>query len=75
MIEGAASIAEMICRYAVVESLYPLAPPRGKAGEELARALSKLYAAILIYESKAKAFFGQSSASESPTSFNSWDTC
>jgi hypothetical protein len=61
VVEGAASIAEMICRYAIVEDLYLLSALL--AADELLRALVQLYATIIIYLSKAKAYFHQNSTS------------
>ncbi|KFY32484.1 hypothetical protein V493_00153, partial [Pseudogymnoascus sp. VKM F-4281 (FW-2241)] len=59
-IEGAALMAEMICRYAVFEDLYLRST--SLATDELKRALVQLYAAIMIYLSKAKRYFDQNSA-------------
>ena len=61
MIEGAASIAEMICRYAILEDIYLRST--SPAADELTRALIHLYAAIMIYLSKAKSYFNQNPAS------------
>ena len=61
MIEGVASIAELICRYAIVQKYYPQSA--STADDELERALIKLYAAIMVYLSKAKSYFNQNSAS------------
>ena len=60
VVEGAESIARMIGRYAVFEQIY--LGSRSKASTELENALIKLYSAILMYQSKAKHFFDQSSA-------------
>jgi hypothetical protein len=61
VIESATSIAEIICRYAVVENIYlQVATP---ASDELERALVQFYAAILIHLSKAKSYFQENSAS------------
>ncbi|KFY17970.1 hypothetical protein V492_00220, partial [Pseudogymnoascus sp. VKM F-4246] len=60
LIEGAALMAEMICRYAVFEDLYLRST--SLATDELKRALIQLYAAIMIYLSKAKRYFDQNSA-------------
>ena len=67
MVEGAASIAEIICRYAIYEKVYlqPPSPPIDSsllAINELQRALIKFYVAIMIYLSKAKSYFEQNSA-------------
>ena len=61
MVESANSIAEIICRYKIFEKVYLQYP--SPAADELQRALIKLYAAILIYLSKAKSYFEQNSAS------------
>ena len=63
MIESAALTAELIPRYAIFEDVYLQSASR--ATDELRRALVKLYAAILIYLSKAKSYFEQRSASQS----------
>ena len=60
MIEGAASVAEMICRYAVFEELYLRSTSH--ATDELKRALVQLYTAILIYLSKVKSYYDQNTA-------------
>ena len=60
--EGVAYIAELICRYTVVQNLYIYSA--SAACEELERALVHLYAAIMIYLSKAKCYFDQNSASQ-----------
>jgi hypothetical protein len=62
VIEGAASIAEIICRYAIFEDVY--LQSTSPATDELTRALIQLYAAIVIYLSKAKSYFNQDSASQ-----------
>jgi hypothetical protein len=61
VIEGAASIAEIIYRYAIFEDVYlqSISP----ATEELKRALVQLYAAIMVYLLKAKSYFNQNLAS------------
>ena len=59
VVEGAESIARMIGRYAVFEQIYLRS--RSKASTELENALIKLYSTILMYQSKAKHFFDQSS--------------
>jgi hypothetical protein len=61
VVEGAASIAEIICRYAVFEELY--LQPTSPATNELKRVLVQLYAAIMIYLSKARSYFEQNSPS------------
>ena len=60
--DGATTIAEMICRYAIVEDLYL----RHKSSEvdELKRALVQLYVAIMVYLSEVKSYFDQNSASQ-----------
>jgi hypothetical protein len=55
-------MAELICRHAVLEHLY--LGQRSKAAEELQRALVTLYAALLIYLSKAKQYLEQSTAGQ-----------
>lgn len=62
MVEGLAWIAELICRHAVLEDLY--LRETSKAAEELQRALVTMYAAVLIYLSKAKRYLEQGSASQ-----------
>jgi hypothetical protein len=61
-VEGLAEIAELICRYAVTESLYSQAA--SKSDEGLKRAVVKLYASILGYLSKANQYFKQGTASQ-----------
>jgi hypothetical protein len=61
VVENAASIGEIICRYAVFENVYLQSP--SAADDELQRALVKFYAAIMIYLSKVKSYFDQKSAS------------
>ncbi|OCK86125.1 hypothetical protein K432DRAFT_341989, partial [Lepidopterella palustris CBS 459.81] len=60
VVEGIEWIAELICRHAVIEHLY--SQSTSEAAGELERALVKLYAAILIYLSKAKYYLEQGSA-------------
>ena len=60
MIESAASVAEMICRYAVFEDLYLRSI--SLATDKLRRALVQLYTAILIYLSKVKSYYDQKTA-------------
>lgn len=55
-------MAELICRYAVFEDLYLRST--SLATDELKRALVQLYAAIMIYLSKARRYFDQNSASK-----------
>ncbi|KFA71872.1 hypothetical protein S40288_07723, partial [Stachybotrys chartarum IBT 40288] len=55
VLEGVSWVAELICRYAVVERLY-------SSQGELRRVLIKLYIAILIYLSKAKLYLEKGSA-------------
>jgi hypothetical protein len=61
-VEGLAEIAELICRYAVIEALYKQAA--SKADEGFKRAVVKLYASILGYLSKANQYFKQETASQ-----------
>jgi len=63
IVEGIASIVESIFRCAAVEALYPLTG--SAAARELERALVHMYAAIMVYLSKAKSYFEQNSASRS----------
>ena len=63
VVEGATSIAEIICRYAIFEDIYLRS--LSAATNELERALVKLYAAIMIYLSKAKSYFDQNTAGKS----------
>ncbi|OSS52664.1 hypothetical protein B5807_02918 [Epicoccum nigrum] len=60
VVEGLAEIAELICRYAVTETLYNQAA--SKADEGLKRAMVKLYASILGYLSKANQYLKQGTA-------------
>jgi hypothetical protein len=57
-----ASIAEVICRYAVFENVYLQAISSGD--DEFERALIQFYATVLIYLSKAKSYFEENSASQ-----------
>ena len=59
VVEGAESIARMMGRYAVFEQIYLRSI--SKASIELENALIALYSTILMYQSKAKHFFDQSS--------------
>ena len=61
MIEGVASITELICRYAIVQEYYTRST--SAAGDELERSLIKLYSAIMLYLPKAKCYIDQNSAS------------
>lgn len=60
VVEGAESIARMIARYAVFEKIYLRST--SKASTELENALVQLYSTVLMFQSKAKHFFDQSSA-------------
>lgn len=60
VVEGAEKIARMISRYAIFEEIYLQRTSRARG--ELQDTLVRLYATILLYLSKAKAFFGQNSA-------------
>ena len=60
VVEGAESIARMLGRYAIFEEIY--LRRTSKASMELENALVRLYSTILMYESKAKRFFDQSSS-------------
>ena len=62
MVEGAASIAEMISRYAIFEELY--LQSASSAANKLKGALVQLYAATMIYLSKAKSYFDQNTGSK-----------
>lgn len=66
VVESAASIGEIICRYAVFEDVYLQSP--SSAADELQRALVTFYAAIMIYLSKVKSYFEQNSSGESDIS-------
>ncbi|KAK7403729.1 hypothetical protein QQX98_010501 [Neonectria punicea] len=57
LLESTANIAELICRNALVESLKN--GSSSPAADELSRALVKLYASILTYLAKAKAYYRQ----------------
>ncbi|MCJ1224751.1 hypothetical protein MMC12_001396, partial [Toensbergia leucococca] len=59
-IESATSIAEKICRYAIVEDLYLC--HKSPATDELKRALIQSYVAIMTYLSKVKFYFDQNTA-------------
>ncbi|MCJ1332013.1 hypothetical protein MMC10_008705 [Thelotrema lepadinum] len=60
VIEGIEIIAELICRYAIVEDLYPQSS--SAAGIELEKALVKLYAAILTCLSRARRYLEERKA-------------
>ena len=60
VVEGAESIARMLGRYAIFEEIYLYRT--SKASMELENALVRLYSTILMYQSKAKRFFDQSSS-------------
>ena len=62
VLEGAASIAEMISRYAIFEELY--LQSASSAANQLKGALVQLYAATMIYLSKAKSYFDQNPGSK-----------
>jgi len=58
VVEGVETISRMISRYAIFEDIYLRRP--SMATEELQDALIGLYAAVLLYLSRAKSFFEQS---------------
>ena len=60
MIENAASVAEIICRYAVFEDLY--LQSISLTTDKLRRALVQLYTVILIYLLKVKSYYDQKTA-------------
>lgn len=60
VVESAASIAEIICRYAIFEAVY--LTDSSAATNELRKSLVQFYAAILIYLSKVRAYFDQNTA-------------
>lgn len=60
VVEDVAWIAELICRHAVLEGLY--LRQTSNAAEELQKALVTLYAAVLIYLTKAKQYLEEGSA-------------
>lgn len=64
MAEGVEFISNLITRYAIVEQLYLQKPLTAK--DQLIKAITKLYAAVLKYLSKANRFYGRNSAGESP---------
>jgi len=59
VVESAASIGEIICRYAIFEDVYLQSP--SPATDELQRALVRLYTVIMIYLSRVKSYFEQNS--------------
>lgn len=63
LLESTLHIAECICRNAVVESL--VNGSSSPTAAELSRALVKLYASILVYLAKARAYYRQNTPSES----------
>lgn len=67
--EGLAEIAEIICRHAILEDLY--CGRTSIAAGELQRALVVLYATVLQYLSKARAYLKQGSIGRSADLF-SW---
>ncbi|KAH6665987.1 hypothetical protein B0J14DRAFT_678599 [Halenospora varia] len=60
VVESAASIGEIICRYAVFEDVYLHSP--SPTTNKFRRALVKFYAAIMVYLLKVKSYFEQNSA-------------
>jgi hypothetical protein len=72
VVEGLARIAELICRFAVVEDLY--LQGTSKAAQELDRAVVKLYSSILGYLSKAKQYLEQGTTSTHTISSRLWMT-
>jgi len=61
VVEGAESISRLIGRYAIFEEIYLL--QASDVRTELESALTRFYASILLYLSKARSFFEQSTAS------------
>ena len=59
VVKGVESIARLIGRYAIFEDVY--LRRTSKATTELENALIQLYSTILLYQSKVKSFFDQSS--------------
>ena len=59
VVEVAESIARIIGRYAIFEDIY--LRRISKASKELENAIVRLYSTILMYQSKARSFFDQSS--------------
>ena len=65
VVESAETIARSISRYATFEQIYlGHDASASRAVEGLKKALVKLYAAILIYLSKAKKYFEESTPSQ-----------
>ncbi|KAF2790514.1 hypothetical protein K505DRAFT_78949 [Melanomma pulvis-pyrius CBS 109.77] len=60
LVEGLARIAELICRYAVVEGIY--LQGKSQAARNLESVLVKLYVEILSYLSKAKQYVERGTA-------------
>ncbi|KAH7119554.1 hypothetical protein B0J11DRAFT_582082 [Dendryphion nanum] len=60
IVEGLARIAELICRFAIVENLY--LQGTSEAAKELERTVVKLYSGILGYLSKARRYLEQGTA-------------
>ena len=60
MAEGVEFISNLITRYAIVEQLYLQRVSIAK--DQLIKAITKLYAAVLKYLSKANRYYGQNSA-------------
>lgn len=63
MAEGVEFVSNLITRYTIVEQLYLQNPSTAK--DQLIKAITKLYAAVLKYLSKANRFYGRKSAGES----------
>jgi hypothetical protein len=63
VIEGLAHIAELICRYALIESLFLYTASKTAATAGLERAIVKLYASVLLWLSKARQHLEQSTTS------------
>lgn len=55
VVEGAKAMASVISRYAILEDIY--LHRTSKAIQELQDALVRFYTTVLLYLSKAKAFF------------------
>jgi hypothetical protein len=72
VVEGLARIAELICRFAVVEELY--LQGTSKAAQELDRAVVRLYSSILGYLSQARQYLEQGTASMHTLSTRLWMT-
>jgi hypothetical protein len=68
VIDSAATIAEIICRYAAIEEVYIKSTSgsttTSPVQEELERALVRFYAAILVYLSKTRKYFREASPSQ-----------